>query len=488
MDRVIRFHLNDELIEERAAPPTSTLLWWLRRERHLTGTKEGCAEGDCGACTVAVVDRDLDGRPTFRAVNACLVLLPTLHGRRVYTVEGLVTGGEPHPVQRVMTDALASQCGYCTPGFVMSMFAGTYRADLGEPWQRDDQLAGNLCRCTGYRPLREAFAAVAGTRPDDHFRATLEATPTDPLPALAYEAAGQRFFAPTSLDDLFDLLDAHPEHRMVAGATDLGLDVTKRRARLSCLVSLDRIPDLGGVAPVDGGWSIGATVRLSDLEAAAAQRVPPLTRMLRFFGARQIKNRATLGGNLCNASPIGDTPPVLLALGAVVVARSRAGERRVPIEGFFEAYRQTALRPGEVLARVEVPELPMGARAAAYKVSKRRELDISTVAAGMVVLTDADEVVTEARLGFGGMAATPSRAAAAEAALTGRRWDAEAVEAAAAALEQDFTPIDDHRGTAWYRMTVAKNLLRGFYEETREVRVRPLPDVPAATVLAEVTP
>ena len=487
MDAVIRFHLNDERVEERQAAPTQTLLWWLRRERGMTGTKEGCAEGDCGACTVAIVDDDPGGRPTFRAVNSCLVLLPMMHGKRVYTVEGLARDGEPHRVQAALTEALGSQCGYCTPGFVMSLFEGCYREDLDAPWKLDDQLCGNLCRCTGYRPIRDALGEVAGERPDDRFRHALESSElTDQV--IDYQIGEQRFVRPGSFDALFDIIEQDPDHRFVSGATDLGLDVTKKRTRFACLVSPDAIPGMRRIERIDGAWSVGAAVRLSDLEAEIERGLPPLARMLRFFGSRQIKNRATLGGNICNASPIGDTSPVLLALGASVIARSRVGTRRIPIDEFFVGYRQTALRPGEVVARVEIPEIPDDARAGAYKVSRRRELDISAVAAGLLVRLAGDGVVTEARFAYGGMAATPRRATQAEAAVVGRVWEQATVEAAMDALADDFTPLDDHRGSAWYRATVARNLLLGFYEETRDTPMRALPDRPVATVLVEGCP
>ncbi|MDP6945788.1 MAG: FAD binding domain-containing protein, partial [Myxococcota bacterium] len=297
------------------------------------------------------------------------------------------------------------------------------------------------------------------------------------------ETPTQRYFAPTSASELFDLLDAHPDHRFVAGATDLGLDVTQRHVRFPCLVSVEHLPELKGITELDGALSIGATVPLSDLEAHTTASHPPMARMLRFFGARQIKHRATLGGNICNASPIGDTPPVLLAMGATVIALSRAGERRIPIDDFFTGYRQTSLATGEVVSRVELPFVPEGARAASYKVSKRRELDISAVCSAYVVVTDEAGVVTSARLAYGGMAATPMRAAHAEAALVGQPWSAATVAAAAAALAKDFTPLDDHRGSAWYRATLARNLLIGFFEETTTERTPALPDRPSATVL-----
>jgi xanthine dehydrogenase small subunit len=483
----IRFWLNDRLVEEFAAPPTTTLLEYLRFHLHLTGTKEGCAEGDCGACTVAVLDAEAPGGPTYRAINSCLLLLPMLHGQRVYTVEALKRDGVHHPVQESLVQHLGSQCGYCTPGVVMSLFEACYRTDLDAEWKLDDQMCGNLCRCTGYRPIRDAAHEIAGTRPDDHFgRMLAGAHPEDR--GLAYEAGGQRFFQPTSTEALLDLMQANTEHRLVGGATDLGLEVTKRFTRFPCLISLGAIAELRRVEPIEGGWAIGAAARLSDIEVAVRDALPPLARMLRFFGSRQIKHGATLGGNLCTASPIGDTPPVLLALGATAIARSHAGERAIPLDDFFLSYRETALQPGEVLVRVEVPSPPPDARVGAYKVSKRRELDISAVSAGMLVRVDGEGRTAEARIAYGGMAAVPKRARHAEEALVGRPWDHETVVGAAIALARDFTPITDLRGSAWYRATVARNLLIGFFEETCEERVPHLPDRPSGTVLSQVKP
>ncbi|MBW1877685.1 MAG: FAD binding domain-containing protein, partial [Deltaproteobacteria bacterium] len=327
--KAIRFWLNDQLVEEFAAPPTTTLLEYLRSQLRLTGTKEGCAEGDCGACTVALLDAEAPGGPTYRAINSCLLLLPMLHGQRVYTVEALKRGSVHHLVQKSLVEHLGSQCGYCTPGVVMSLFEACYRTDLDAAWKLDDQMCGNLCRCTGYRPIRDAAVEIAGARPDDHFgRLLAEASPQDR--GLAYEARGQRFFQPTSVETLLDLLVAHPDHRLVSGATDLGLEVTKRHTRFSCLVSLGAIPALRRIEPIDGGWAIGSAARLSDVEAAMGDPLPSLARMLHYFGSRQIKHGATLGGNLCTASPIGDSAPMLLALGATAIARSHAGERAIP--------------------------------------------------------------------------------------------------------------------------------------------------------------
>ncbi len=464
----LRFCLNDHWVEETNVSPSTTLLRYLRDTRALTGTKEGCAEGDCGACTVAVAERAEDGKPQWRAINACLLLMPMVQGKHVVTVEALKDPktGQYHPAQEAMATALGSQCGYCTPGIVMSMFEATYRTDLDAAWKLDDQLCGNLCRCTGYRPIRDAAKQVAGTCPKDRFAAELkEAAPQSMQ--LDYQANGQRYFTPDTFSQLWDVLDMHPDARFIQGGTDLSLEITKKFARPPKLVSLEGVPELKAMHETVDGVSIGAGATLAEIERFTDKRLIPMARMIRYFGARQIKHRGTLGGNLCTASPIGDLAPVLLGLGAVAVMRSRAGERRVAMDAFFTGYRKTALAPKEVLAAVEVPRLPANALACAYKVSKRRELDISTVSAGFSVEVDSHGVVQRARLAFGGMAATPKRASGAEAALVGQPWDAAAIERAVAQLPKDFQPVSDHRGSSAYRGLVAQNLLRGFFEETK---------------------
>ncbi len=479
----LRFCLNDHWVEETHVSPSTTLLRYLRDTRALTGTKEGCAEGDCGACTVAVAERGDDGKPHWKAINACLLLMPMVQGKHVVTVEALkdpLTGAH-HPAQEALAKALGSQCGYCTPGIVMSMFEATYRSDLDAGWKLDDQLCGNLCRCTGYRPIRDAAQQVAGTCPKDRFAAELkEAVPQSMQ--LDYQANGQRYFTPDSFSQLWDVLDLHPDARFIQGGTDLSLEITKKFARPPKLVSLEAIPELKAMHETVDGISIGSGSTLAEIERFTEKRVIPISRMLRYFGARQIKHRGTVGGNLCTASPIGDFAPVLLSLGAVAVMRSRAGERRVSMDSFFTGYRKTALGAKEVLVAVEVPRIPSSALACAYKVSKRRELDISTVSAGLYVELDSQRAVSLARLAFGGMAATARRATLAEVALVGHSWDAASVERAAAQLAQDFEPVSDHRGSSAYRTLVAQNLLRGFFEETKLAPVPRLPESHTGTV------
>jgi xanthine dehydrogenase small subunit len=477
----LRFNLNGEWVEESTLPPTTTLLRYLRDVKGLTGTKEGCAEGDCGACTVAVVETAPSGEPVWRAVNSCLVLLPMVQGKHVITVEGLAREGRLHPSQVAMAEALASQCGYCTPGVVMTVFEASQRTDLDAPWKLDDQLAGNLCRCTGYRPIRDAAKAVAGQCTQDAFAKALPESKPSSM-ELTYEARGQRYVTPTSFEALFAALDQHPDARFVAGGTDLSLEVTKRYAAPPKLISLEGLSELKALTATGDGFRLGATATIAELEAFCEKALPPVHRMTRYFGARQVKHRGTLGGNLCNASPIGDLAPVLLSLDAVAVLKDRHGERKVPLEDFFTGYRKTALRAKELLAAVEVPRLDPQAKALAYKVSKRRELDISAVSAGLFVTLDEEQRVTAARFGYGGMAATPKRARKAEAALMGRTWKKESVELAVQAMEGDFTPMTDHRGSSAWRALVAKNLLRGLFEETQAVPQPPLAFHHAATV------
>lgn len=480
----IQLRINGQAHEERGLSPTTTLLRYLRDHLGQSGTKEGCAEGDCGACTVVVADRHADGAPTFRSINACLVLLPMLQGRDVWTVEGLASSGQLHAVQETLARHLGSQCGYCTPGVVMSMVEAAYRPDMTEPWQVDDQMCGNLCRCTGYRPIREATSEIAGKCGGDAFSRGLGCERSDA--GLSYAHAGQHYDNPTSLAALFEALERHPGARIVSGGTDLGLEVTKKFQSPPVLVSVEHVPELRKIERTSDGFRVGAAATLTEMQEAIGLAIPPLEKMLRVFASRQIRNRATVGGNLCTASPIGDMAPVLLSLGARVNIASRTEIRTIPLDQFFVSYRKTALQPGEVLASVEVPLVPAGVRASSFKVSKRRELDISAVSAGLWVRTGADGRVVEARLAYGGVAATPSRARSTEAALVGLPWSEASIRDVMPLIDRDFTPISDHRGSAWYRSQVAKNLLLGFFLETLEGAPE-LDPRPTATVHLKVS-
>jgi len=463
--------INGESVRVENAAPTTTLLDYLRAHGR-TGSKLGCAEGDCGACTIALVERDAAGRATYRAVNSCIALLPMFAGREILTVEGLAGQGAEaklHPVQACMVDHSGSQCGFCTPGFVVSMFEGYYRPDCREPWQINDQLCGNLCRCTGYRPIRDAaVAAYAGRSPAvlarDPFSVRLE-QPVSDLGPLDYRAAGERFERPTSLDQLFSCLEASPQARLVAGATEIGVELNKTFTRFPALISVEGVEELKAIRSTPSAWHLGAAASLTAIEEALAGEFPSFAKMLSVFAARQIRNRATLGGNLVTASPIGDSAPVLISLGASVVLVSRGGERTVPLDEFFTGYRRTQLQGGEVMKAVVVPRgvgTPgLTRRADFIKVSHRRELDISIVAAAFCVDLDGAGIVRRARLVYGGVAAQTLRARRAEAALEGRTLAA-AVRPVAEILAGEFKPIGDVRAGADYRGGIIVSLWEKF--------------------------
>jgi xanthine dehydrogenase large subunit len=468
------FLLNGRPVRVGDLPARTTLADFLRGSG-ATGTKIGCAEGDCGACTVALVERDGHGRPTYRAINACIALLPMVAGREVVTVEGISAPDEAlHPVQQAMVENYGSQCGYCTPGFVVSLFEGFYRDDLRPSAAADggcsidtpkisDQMCGNLCRCTGYRPIRDAaLDAYCGARPapDGHAERLKRDVPA--LAPLRHESTVDRFLRPTTLDALYDALAAHPDAKLVAGATEIGVEINKKNAPFPTLVSTEGVPTLSAIHRSPETWWIGGAATLTAVEEIVAPEIPALAKMLRVFASRQIRSRATLGGNLATASPIGDSAPLLLALDARLQLASRRGTRELPLDEFFLGYRKTALQPGEIVLGIEIPHAPAGTsrRADFLKVSKRRELDISIVAAAFVADLDARGHVLRARLAYGGVAATPVRARRAEAALIGRRLE-EALDDVAALLDGEFQPIDDVRGRAGYR----RGLVAGLFEK-----------------------
>ncbi len=457
----LRFKLNGREVDASGADPNTTLLAWLR-ERGLTGTKEGCAEGECGACAVVVVRGHGEGA-RYEPVNSCLFLLGSAADQEVVTVEG-VADGALHPVQEAMVRLGGSQCGYCTPGFVMSLFAEYYREGRAESGFDLESIAGNLCRCTGYRPIRDAGRSLPVVDPADPFAARLREPAPAPSP-VRYEAGGRRFLRPTSLAQALEAIAAHPDAKIVCGGTDLVVEMNQRHARFDAIVSLEAVAELRALEDGDDALVVGASVTLSELEQRAGAALPILGELLPLFSSRLIRNRATLGGNLATASPIGDSPPVLLALDAEVRLASLAGERSVALEAFFTGYRKTAMRPGELIVSVRVPK-PYPSIARFYKVSKRHHDDISTVAAAFALDLDASGVVTRARLAYGGVAATPARATRAEAALTGKPWSAASAEEARRALEGAFTPMTDQRGSAAYRAAMVTRLFDKLWAET----------------------
>ncbi|MEM1242107.1 MAG: xanthine dehydrogenase small subunit [Cyanobacteria bacterium P01_H01_bin.26] len=470
----LRFTLNGVSICLKDSSPTQTLLSYLRQHGHV-GTKEGCGDGDCGACTVVMAGAGADGQPQYQAVNSCLLPMGSLGGRHIYTVEGIANGGL-HPVQQAMVDLGGSQCGYCTPGFIMSLFAGYYSDRIAD----DVTVEGNLCRCTGYLPIRRAAQRVAaeshnGDYDGDNFSAVLGQVPTQ-LDDTAYQAQGQQFYRPNQLADVLELLQAHPDATLVAGSTDLGLEMSWYRQHYPVMIALEAVAELQQLQQTDEAVTIGAAVPLSHIEERLRGVFPSLDEMLYWFAARQVRNRATLGGNLGTASPIGDLPPVLLSLDATLQVASAAGQRDIPIADFFKGYRVTDLRSGEVIVAITIPKKPATRRLSqSYKVGKRGTDDISIVAAAYRVDLDGQNRVVAARLAYGGVAATPVRATTVEAWLVGQPWTLETVLAAKEQLQSAFTPMSDLRGSAAYRNRLVANLFEKFFVEFESYEQGELP-------------
>jgi xanthine dehydrogenase small subunit len=485
--------VNGEQRPVTGVAPHVTALDWLR-DQGLTGAKEGCAEGECGACSVLVARPDdpvSNGSGTTRwtALNACLVPVLALDGQEVVTSEGLGTPGDLHPVQRAMAVRGGSQCGYCTPGFICSMAAEFYRPDRGKADPSTNghaaadaehgangfdlhALSGNLCRCTGYRPIRDAAYALGAPAQDDDFAARCGGAPPAVVPTRV-RSGDAEFVRPADLAEALALLAERPDATVIAGCTDWGVEVNLRGARAPFVVAVDRLPELRGfsIAPGSDGTGtieIGAALTLSEAERLLNGRVPLLDQLWPQFASRLIRNGATLGGNLGTGSPIGDAPPALLALEASVVLAGPRGEREVPLDSYFTGYRTSVREPDELIRAVRIP-LPLAPLAAFHKIAKRRFDDISSVAVAFA-LDVRDGIVARAAIGLGGVAATPLRATATEAALVGRPWTSDTVREAAPVLRAEGTPIDDHRASAVYRAAMlGQSLLKLHAESAQEV-------------------
>ncbi|ATG44503.1 xanthine dehydrogenase XdhA [Phaeobacter piscinae] len=448
----ITFRLNGEEVALTEVSPTATLLDWLREDRGLTGTKEGCNEGDCGACTVMVTD-DHGAKP----LNACILFLPQLHGKSIRTVEGAAgPDGQLHPVQEAMITHHGSQCGFCTPGFIMSMVT----AHKNGAQDHDDQLAGNLCRCTGYAPIIRAAEAAAEAPIPDWIH-------SEDAISLSETGGDVTSLRPTSADALAAAYAARPEATLIAGATDVGLWVTKQLRDLPDVIFLDGCEDLKQITKQpDGSLRIGAMVDMNRLRSALAARHPSFGEMLRRFASQQVRAAATIGGNIANGSPIGDNPPALIALGATLHLRCGDTRRSLPLEDFFIDYGKQDRQPGEFVEAITLPALPEGQTDAlrVYKLSKRFDQDISAVL-GAFNLTVEDGQITAARIAFGGMAGVPKRASHVEAALIGQGLLAATLTTARGEFARDFTPMSDMRASADYRLEAAANMLARYFDD-----------------------
>lgn len=470
---MIQFLVNQELRSEHALDPNMTVLQYLREHLGKPGTKEGCASGDCGACTVVVGEliADQQGQDSlrYRSLNSCLTFVSALHGKQLISVEGLKHQGQLHSVQQAMADCHGSQCGFCTPGFVMSLFALQKNSQGHDLHQAQEVLAGNLCRCTGYRPILAAAEQSCRQPCKDQFVAQ-EAQTIARLKAIAPQQTGElnsgdkRCLVPLTVADLADLYSSHPEARLLAGGTDLALEVTQMHKSLPVMIYVGHIAELKRVDTTSTQIEIGAATALTDCYAALSADYPDFGELLHRFASLQIRNQGTLGGNIGNASPIGDSPPLLIALDAQVVLRQGERQRTLALEDYFIDYRITAREDSEFIEKIIVPRASNDWTFRAYKVSKRLDDDISAVCAAFNLRLD-NGVVSGARVAFGGMAAIPKRARTCEAALLGKPWNQATLERACQALAEDFTPLSDFRASKEYRLLTAQNLLRKYFIE-----------------------
>ncbi|MGS0736424.1 xanthine dehydrogenase small subunit [Pseudomonas sp. GG8] len=470
---MIQLLLNQALRTEHALDPNLTVLNYLREHLGKPGTKEGCASGDCGACTVVIgeLSTDNDGAEhlRYRSINACLTFVASLHGKQLISVEDLKHQGQLHSVQKAMVECHGSQCGFCTPGFVMSLFALQKNSSEANTHQAHEALAGNLCRCTGYRPILAAAEQACTQREPDQFDQRQTETIAR-LRAIAPKETGElnsgdkRCLVPLTVSNLADLYNAYPQARLLAGGTDLALEVTQLHRTLPVMIYVGNIEEMKRIEHFDDRIEIGAATSLTDCYAALTAEYPDFGELLQRFASLQIRNQGTLGGNIGNASPIGDSPPLLIALGAQIVLCKGEVRRTLALEDYFIDYRVTARQESEFIEKIIVPKANDRQAFRAYKVSKRLDDDISAVCAAFRLQVENGAVV-DARVAFGGMAAIPKRAAACEHALIGAPWTSATVERACAALAEDFTPLSDFRASKEYRLLSAQNLLRKYFIE-----------------------
>ncbi|MES2106094.1 MAG: xanthine dehydrogenase small subunit [Pseudomonadota bacterium] len=493
MSEPIRFYYRGSTHSVDRSAPTQTVLQHLREDLHCTGTKEGCAEGDCGACTVVIGELQ-NGQVQLKSVNSCIQMLPTLDGKALFTVEDLKNEDNLHPVQQAMVECHGSQCGFCTPGFVMSLWDLYLKnEDSGAAPQRkeiDDALSGNLCRCTGYRPIIDAAHRMCELPRQKFDRAALVSAlqSLQRKESFTYSHKGQSFHAPRTLAELVKLKAEKPGACILAGSTDVGLWVTKQMRDLGDIIYLGQVEELKQMKMKDGMLEIGAGISLNDAYKAICEHYPDqLTELWKRFASLPIRNAGTLGGNVANGSPIGDSAPWLIALGAEVVLNGGRGRLVMPLEKLYLAYQKKDMQPDEIVEAVRVPLPRKNLIFRTYKLAKRYDQDISAVCAAFSA-TLVGDTVTDVRIAYGGMAATSKRADRAEALLEGQAWNQAKLDAAVAALAQDYAPLSDMRASSEYRMKTAQNLLRRFWLETRADAPLPASAVNAFAQVSSPTP
>lgn len=463
---MIQFLLNDQSITEEHIDPNLTVLAYLRTHQRRCGTKEGCASGDCGACSVTL-GSVVEGKLHYQTVNSCLMLVSGLQGKQLITVEDLRQSKTLHPAQQAMVDCHGSQCGFCTPGFVMSLFSLQKNNSGWDRQQAEHALAGNLCRCTGYRSIMAAAEQLMTQAQPDGFdrcqHSVVERlTALDSTDVQIVQDKGRHCYLPKTVEQLAALCDAHPDAALLAGGTDLSLLITQRYQHIPAMIALGQVDALKRCDEDDDVYRLGAAASLQQIADFMATRIPGLTEMLTRFASLQIRQLGTLGGNLANASPIGDASPTLLALNASVLLQKGNTQRTVPLDEFFTGYRQTVLQAGEFIHTILIPKVTVSHDFVAWKVSKRLDDDISAVFGAFNIRIE-HGIVKEARIAFGGMAATPMRAVGCEQAILGRALTAETLAAACQALSETFQPLSDFRASADYRLQVAGNLLRRYF-------------------------
>ena len=453
--------------------PTTTVLNYLRNSSDHKGTKEGCAEGDCGACTVVIAEITETNKLKYTAIDSCLVFMPMLHGKQLLTVENLKADEKLHPVQQEMVDKNGSQCGYCTPGFVMSLFALFKENKQASQDDIRDALTGNLCRCTGYRPIIEAASSACAQGNTDHF-SKMEKEVIQKLKlihsennALCHTSSEQSYFQPTSIQEALKILSEHPDALLLQGATDVALRVTKKHELLLKVLDLSAINGLKTIEDKGTEILFGSGMNLEAVKENSMVVFPALYKMLAVFGSRQIRSLATLGGNLGSASPIGDTLPVLMALNARIELQSINGKREIPMTEFIVGYRKTQKQENEIISAIVIPKMNNNSIIASYKVSKRKDLDIATVSSGFRLTFKNDEI-SEAVLAYGGMAEKTKRATSAESFLIGKKWTRENAEKAGEFVYSEYTPLSDARSGAEFRRLAARNLVLKFWDETHQ--------------------